>query len=48
MTPEASVNMIKYHTLNGLAIAKEYGLPKEVQLAICEHHGTMPINVFLS
>ena len=46
MTPEASVNMIKYHTLNGLSIAKEYGLPKEVQKAICEHHGTMPIKYF--
>lgn len=46
MTPEASVNMIKYHTLNGLAIAKEYGLPKEVQSAIVEHHGTMPIKYF--
>lgn len=46
MTPEASVNMIKYHTLNGLAIAKEYGLPKEVQAAIIEHHGTMPIKYF--
>ena len=46
MTPEASVNMIKYHTLNGLQIAKEYGLPKEVQTAIIEHHGTMPIKVF--
>ena len=46
LTPEASVNMIKYHTLNGLAIAKEYGLPKEVQAAIMEHHGTMPIKYF--
>ena len=46
MTPEASVNMIKYHTLNGLAMAKDYGLPKEVQLAIVEHHGTMPIKYF--
>ena len=46
MTPEASVNMIKYHTLNGLAIAKEYGLPMEVQAAIIEHHGTMPIKYF--
>lgn len=46
MTPEASVNMIKYHTLNGLAIAKDYGLPKEVQLAIVEHHGTLPIKYF--
>ena len=46
MTPEASVNIIKYHTVNGLAIAKEYGLPKEVQAAIMEHHGTMPIKYF--
>ncbi|MCH5152231.1 MAG: HDIG domain-containing protein [Clostridiales bacterium] len=46
MTPEASVNMIKYHTLNGLQIAKEYGLPKEVQMAIVEHHGTMPLKYF--
>ena len=46
MTPEASVNMIKYHTVNGMAIAKEYGLPKEVQTAIVEHHGTMPIKYF--
>ena len=46
MTPEASVNMIKSHTLNGLAIAKEYGLPEEVQAAIVEHHGTLPIKYF--
>lgn len=46
MTPEASVNMIKLHTVNGLAIAKEYSLPKEVQAAIMEHHGTMPLKYF--
>ena len=46
MTPEASVAMIKSHTLNGLAIAKEYGLPEEVRAAIMEHHGTMPIKYF--
>ena len=46
MTPEASVNMIKVHPINGLAIAKEYGLPKEVQAAIMEHHGTMPLKYF--
>ena len=46
MTPEASVNVIKNHTANGLAIAKEYGLPKEVQTAIVEHHGTMPLKYF--
>lgn len=46
MTPEASVNIIKAHTVNGLALAKEYGLPKEVQNAIVEHHGTMPLKYF--
>ncbi len=46
MTPEASVNMIKLHTANGLAIAREYDLPKEVQSAIMEHHGTMPLKYF--
>lgn len=46
MTPEASVNIIKAHTVNGLALAKEYGLPKEVQDAIMQHHGTMPLKFF--
>lgn len=46
MTPEASVNMIKLHAVNGLAIAREYKLPKEVQDAIMEHHGTMPLKYF--
>lgn len=46
MTPEASVNMLKSHTVNGLAIAKEYRLPKEVQDAIMEHHGTLPMKYF--
>ncbi len=46
MTPEASVNIIKAHTVNGLVYAKDYGLPKEVQSAILEHHGTMPLKFF--
>lgn len=46
MTPEASVNVLKSHPLNGLAIAREYRLPKEVQNAIMEHHGTMPMKYF--
>ncbi len=46
LTPEASVNIIKSHTVNGVAIAKEYKLPLEVQKVIMEHHGTMPIKVF--
>ena len=46
MTPEASVNMLQSHVTQGLAIAKEYGLPSEVQSAIVEHHGTMPMKYF--
>lgn len=46
MTPEASVSMIKTHTTYGLALAKEHNLPKEVQSAIIEHHGTMPLKYF--
>ena len=46
MTPEASVSMIKTHATYGLAMAKEHGLPPEVQSAIIEHHGTMPLKYF--
>lgn len=46
LTPEASVAIIKSHTANGLAIAKEYGMPVEIQRAIMEHHGTMPVKYF--
>ena len=46
MTPEASVATIKSHIINGLAMAKEAGLPQEIQRAIVEHHGTMPIAYF--
>lgn len=46
MTPEASVSMIKMHATYGLALAKEHNLPPEVQSAIIEHHGTMPLKYF--
>ncbi len=46
LTPESSVAIIKSHTVNGLAIAKEYGMPVEIQRAIMEHHGTMPVKYF--
>lgn len=46
MTPETSVSMIKTHATYGLALAKEHGLPPEVQSAIIEHHGTMPLKYF--
>ncbi len=46
MTPENSVSMIKSHTEYGLAMAKEYKLPQEIQNAIVEHHGTLPIRYF--
>ena len=46
MTPEASVTMIKMHATYGLALAKEHNLPPEVQSAIIEHHGTLPLKYF--
>ena len=46
MTPEASVSMIKSHVTQGLLIAKDYRLPHEVQSAIAEHQGSMPIKYF--
>lgn len=46
LTPEASVLAIKKHVVYGAAIAKEYHFPAEVQRAIIEHHGTMPIKYF--
>ncbi len=46
LTPEASVDVITSHIRYGLALAKEHKLPIEVQRAIVEHHGTMPIKYF--
>ncbi len=46
MTPEASVSMIKNHVAYGLSLAQEHNLPQEVQNAIIEHHGTMPLKYF--
>ena len=46
ITPELSVSIIKKHVPNGVTLAKEHHLPKEIQRAISEHHGTMPIRYF--
>ncbi len=46
LTPEASIDIITSHIQYGLALAKERKLPIEVQRAIVEHHGTMPIKYF--
>ena len=46
ITPESSVSIIKSHTSYGLALAKQYKLPVEIQRAIVEHHGTMPLKFF--
>ena len=46
ITPETSVSIIKSHTSYGISLAKQYRLPIEIQRAIVEHHGTMPIKYF--
>ena len=46
LSPEASVRIIKTHVTKGIALAKEYRLPIEIQKVIAEHHGTLPIMFF--
>lgn len=46
LSPEASVRIIKTHVTKGLALAKEYHLPVEIQKVIEEHHGTLPLMFF--
>ena len=46
ITPETSVSIIKSHTTYGISLAKQHRLPIEIQRAIVEHHGTMPIKYF--
>lgn len=46
ITPEVSVEIIKNHVSNGVAMAKANRLPNEIVDVIKEHHGTLPIKVF--
>lgn len=46
LTPEASIDIIRKHALQGMEICKEYHIPQEIAQITVEHHGTMPIKYF--
>lgn len=44
--PADSADIIMSHVVDGLAIAREFGLPRPVQEVIAEHHGTSLVRYF--
>lgn len=44
--PQVSAAIITAHTKDGVALAKAYRLPQEVQTIIGEHHGDTPVMYF--
>ncbi len=46
LSPSMSCLILVSHVKRGLEIAQEYGLPKEIQNFISEHHGTTLISYF--
>lgn len=47
LSPLASARIIKAHVSDGVELARRYRLPPRVIDFIQEHHGTLPITVFL-
>lgn len=45
--PEQSVKLIREHVLDGVKIARQYGLPERIVDFIPTHHGTTTIKYFL-
>ena len=48
MNPTESARIIRNHVLDGIALAKDAGLPDAVKAFIPEHHGTTEITYFLN
>jgi putative nucleotidyltransferase with HDIG domain len=48
MSPTDSARLIRNHVLDGIALAKDAGLPDAVKAFIPEHHGTTEITYFLN
>jgi hypothetical protein len=46
LDPETSVQIIITHVSDGLQLARKYGLPKEIQDFIPQHHGTATSSYF--
>lgn len=44
--PQVSAAILTAHTRDGVALAKQYRLPYEVQRIIAEHHGNTPVMFF--
>ena len=44
--PEISAKILTAHTRDGLALAREYRLPVEIQQIIANHHGNSPVMYF--
>ncbi|HXC24292.1 MAG TPA: HDIG domain-containing protein, partial [Gemmatimonadaceae bacterium] len=47
LKPGTSAAIIRGHVRDGLELAEEAGVPREIRAFITEHHGTMPIAYFL-
>lgn len=47
LTPEVSAGIIRNHVKDGIALARENGIPDVVERFIPEHHGTSDIAYFL-
>jgi putative nucleotidyltransferase with HDIG domain len=48
MSPTDSARLIRNHVLDGIALARDAGLPDAVKAFIPEHHGTTEITYFLN
>lgn len=44
--PEVSAAILTAHTRDGVILAKQYRLPREIQNIIAEHHGNTPVMFF--
>ncbi len=44
--PQVSAAILTAHTQDGVALAKAYRLPQEIQRIIAEHHGNTPVMYF--
>lgn len=46
LDPQTSVDIVVGHVLDGLKLARQYGLPERIRAFISEHHGTMRVSFF--
>jgi len=48
LDPHTSAQIVREHVKDGLDLARKHRLPREIRAFIPEHHGTMPMMVFLN